>query len=237
MKSVCRRYTGNKEGTNVLHRSWTRKREKRLLRALRGIPIGSTILDAGCGEGAFSDFLYQHGYKTAGVDISGSSIDQASREKPDIVFWQASLEEDMPFLQDGSYSAVWCSEVLEHLYDVHAALKNLNRVLQQGGLLVLTVPYHGFLKNLSIAAFGFERHYDPYLQHIRFFTLKSLSACLHNAGFCVESSSGIGRLWPFHMSLFVTARKIGSAGENVGLKGTSSEKGRHERHPEREDQT
>ena len=219
MKLIFNKRLGQKQGTNILHLFWTRRRKKELLRALQEIPKGSEILDAGCGEGTFTELLFENGYKAVGVDISGTAVDRASRRRPEIVFRKASLESEMLFFKDGIFSAVYCSEVLEHLFDVHAALKNFNRILREKGLLILTIPYHGILKNLFIFVFGFERHYDPYSQHIRFFTLKSLSACLENAGFCVERSSGIGRLWPFHMSLFAKARKIGPAKEDIGVLG------------------
>ena len=118
----------------------------------------------------------------------------------------ASLEEGLPFASE-AFAAIWCTEVLEHLFDVHTALTELNRVLMPGGLLVLTVPYHGLIKNLLIALGGFERHFNPYLSHLRFFTRKSLGACLAQGGFLALSWGGVGRYWPLWMSHFVVARK------------------------------
>lgn len=215
MNISCRGATDSGKEMNLLHRRWTQRRELMLLDALREIPKGALILDAGCGHGTFSELLYRNGYKIMGIDISSTAINQAATEKPGITFKRAPLDEDMLFIEDEYFSAVWCSEVLEHIIGIHSALKNINRVLVQGGLLVLTTPYHSRIKNLAIALFGFERHYDPYSQHIRFFTKKSLTTCLENAGFRVESSSGIGRIWPFYMSIFVTARKVGPAKDTI----------------------
>jgi 2-polyprenyl-6-hydroxyphenyl methylase/3-demethylubiquinone-9 3-methyltransferase len=79
---------------------------------------------------------------------------------------------------------------LEHLFDVGAALTEINRVLRPGGKFVLTTPYHGLVKNLIVRVLAFERHYDPCGSHIRFFTRRSLKLCLEKAGFTVERLGG-----------------------------------------------
>jgi hypothetical protein len=48
---------------------------------------------------------------------------------------------------------------------------------------MLTTPYHGFAKNLLIAAVAFDEHYNPDLSHIRFFTRRTLARSLRRAGF------------------------------------------------------
>jgi ubiquinone/menaquinone biosynthesis C-methylase UbiE len=103
----------------------------------------------------------------------------------------------MPF-DDASFDFIWCSEVLEHLFSPLAALKEIRRVLKPGGQFRCTVPYHGLLKNLGIALFAFERHYDPEYPHIRFFTKKSLKALVQRAGLNVT--------------------QVGACGSNLGLR-------------------
>lgn len=194
------------------------ERQAKLRKALVGLPTGASVLDAGCGSGVFCAFLTQLGYRVIGVDISFTAVTKAKAAVPTGHFKVASLEAGLPFAK-GEFAAVWCTEVLEHLFDVHAALAELNRVLVQDGLMVLTAPYHGLLKNLAIALFGFERHYNPCLSHIRFYTRKSLRACLGRAGFAVLSWGGVGRKWPIWMSHFVIARKISMPGPTPGIVG------------------
>jgi 2-polyprenyl-6-hydroxyphenyl methylase/3-demethylubiquinone-9 3-methyltransferase len=182
------------------------ERQMALRRALAGLPAASAVLDAGCGNGEFTSFLASLGYSVTGVDVSATAIARSKAQVPNGRFEVASLEAGLPF-QGGEFSAVWCSEVLEHITDVHAALSEFNRVLVFGGVVVLTTSYHGLIKNLAIAVAGFERHYDPYLSHIRFFTRRSLGACLSRTGFTPISWSGVGRRWPLWMSHFVVARK------------------------------
>lgn len=179
----------------------------KLKRALVDIPIGLPVLDAGCGQGVFSLFMLDLGYKVFGIDISYKAVRDAARTISDGYFGLASLEDGLPF-KEGYFAAVWCSEVMEHIFDVYGVLAELNRVLARHGMLVLTTPYHGFLKNLAIALTGFEKHYNPNISHIRFFTRKSLADCLGGAGFEIVKCNGVGRWKPFWMSHFVVSRKI-----------------------------
>ena len=65
------------------------------------------------------------------------------------------------------------------------------------------------LLHVLIALVGFERHFNPDLSHIRFFTRGTLDRCLRRAGFVSTSWLGVGRIWPVAKSVFVTARKQG----------------------------
>jgi 2-polyprenyl-6-hydroxyphenyl methylase/3-demethylubiquinone-9 3-methyltransferase len=213
------RQTGGGSVSSYYERYWRREggspaegtfafeeRKARLRQSLAGIPAGAPVLDAGCGSGQFLLFLSGLGYIVTGVDLSPAAISKARAVVPGVRLEVASLERGLPFASR-TFAAVWCTEVLEHLFDIHAALVEMNRVLIPGGLLVLTAPYHGRVKNLLIALGGFERHYNPYLSHIRFFTRKSLGTCIVNGGFTVLSWGGVGRYWPLWMSHFLVARK------------------------------
>lgn len=193
-------------------------RQELLRKALRGLPKGAPILDAGCGAGAFSGFLAELGFQIVGVDISARAVALGRERFPNVAFHAAALEAGLP-LRNELFKAVWCSEVLEHLFDVHKALSEINRVLQPGGTLVLTTPYHGLLKNLIIALKGYDQHYNPYLSHIRFFSRRSLIGCIERAGFRVERWGGIGRRWPVWKSQTVIARKVGPPGPSPAIIG------------------
>jgi 2-polyprenyl-6-hydroxyphenyl methylase/3-demethylubiquinone-9 3-methyltransferase len=196
-----------REGGSPAERVVALEGRKTLLRkAFSDLPVGAQVLDAGCGNGEFLLFLSELGYKVSGFELSPAATLKARAIVPDARLATGSLERGMPFAP-GFFAAVWCSEVLEHLFDVHTAMSELNRVLVPGGLLALTVPYHGLIKNVMIALAGFERHYNPYLSHVRFFTRKTLGICLANSGFSVCSWDGVGRHWPVWMSQFVVARK------------------------------
>ena len=172
---------------------------------------GLKILDAGCGNGEFSEFIKNMGFDVVGIDISVSAVEKAKTRNPGIDFRVHSVEDLLPF-NDGEFDVIWSTEVLEHVFDVHACLCQFNRILKPEGQLILTVPYHGFIKNMAIALFGFERHYNPDISHIRFFTKDSIDKCLVRAGFSPIFWKGIGRYWPLYKSICVVAQRSGGAG-------------------------
>ena len=181
-------------------------RKKLLAKALSRLDGGRKVLDAACGSGVFISFIRDAGFDVHGLDISSQAIQRARARYPDVTFHVGSLEDNLPY-KDGAFDAVWATEVLEHIFDVRACLDELNRVLRTDGPLIMTVPYHGLIKNVLIALTNFDCHYDPEGPHIRFFTKKSLAQCLRRSGFEPLEYRGIGRVWPLYKSILVLARK------------------------------
>ena len=201
----------------------TSDRMARLEKALRSSlhqpePRRLHVLDAGCGDGVFAAFLHGLGFQVTGVDLSATAIERARARSPDVDLRLASLEEPLPF-PDATFDAVWCTEVLEHVFSVHDTLAELNRVLKDRGTLLLTTPYHGLVKNVLIALLKFDQHFNPDISHIRFFTRPTLERCLSRAGFVPLSWGGVGRIWPMWKSFFVTAQKGGPPGHRPQIIG------------------
>jgi SAM-dependent methyltransferase len=95
------------------------------------------FLDAGCGDGRYLAALRPAlPERLAGVDISERILLTARASVPDAEFRQANLEA-LPFA-DGEFDLVLCSQVIEHVLDAPAAALELARVLQSGGVLVLS---------------------------------------------------------------------------------------------------
>jgi 2-polyprenyl-6-hydroxyphenyl methylase/3-demethylubiquinone-9 3-methyltransferase len=182
------------------------ERKARLEAVLVMLPRGAHILDVGCGDGVFANFFAGRGFRASGVDISQVGIQRAQTLYPQLSFQVASPEARLPF-EDGEFDAVWCSEVVEHLFDVGHALAEMARVLKEGGTLILTTPYHGLLKNLIVVLRTFDSHFDVGGGHIRFFTRGALGRLLNETGFDVTEMNGVGRRWPLWMSHWIVARK------------------------------
>lgn len=101
------------------------------------------FLDAGCGDGRYLAALGARGLRpshAAGCDLSGRiaevAAETARRHGVEAVTRQANLER-LPY-PDGSFDAVLCAQVLEHLLDPAAGMRELARVAAPGGRLVLT---------------------------------------------------------------------------------------------------
>ena len=168
-------YSGDLQGYASNLRSWMHAE-------LRGIAQDAPVLEVGCGDASFTRNLAELSSRVTAVDISASQIERNTRAHPEIVFLQHDVAQPFPF-PDGAFHVIWCSEVLEHLFDPGIALKEMYRVLAPGGRLLVTVPYHGVFKDVLIALFKWNEHFSPTNPHIRFFTRKTLSELTKVAGF------------------------------------------------------
>jgi SAM-dependent methyltransferase len=170
----------------------------------RHVRAPARVLDAGCGSGRTTEALRRAGYDAVGVELSHTALSLA----PAAAFPRIRCAVDAPLpFRDATFDAVYCAEVLEHLFDPALAVSELHRVLRPGGKIVASVPFHGRLKNLLIAAAAFDTHFDPRGQHIRFFSRRTFRKLFEGAGFRAIASRPIGRFWPVYMNMVLTAER------------------------------
>jgi SAM-dependent methyltransferase len=196
--------TANREA--LCYNPTTPARKRLLRRYLHDLAPGSNVLDYGCGRGEFTEYLASLGFRAVGVDLSPLAIRFNRRDFPHLEF--VDLDGDRVPLADGSFDAVWSSEVIEHVYDVHAVFAEFARLLRTGGRLIITTPYHGWLKNLLVITFGFERHFDVELQHIRFWTKRSLTKVAGAHGLRPVTWDSVGRVPWLAKSYFVVFERL-----------------------------
>lgn len=168
------------------------------------------IFDAGCGNGFIAGKLLTNGYEVVGCDASELGIQEASKKYPHGKFEVASLYDDLEKKFGSDWEIVISSEVVEHLYDPRLFAKNMFKLLKPGGSLVISAPYHGYLKNLAIAVVGkFDGHFTVLWDggHIKFWSYRTLKALLQEAGFENFSFHGAGRFPWLWKSMVVLARK------------------------------
>jgi 2-polyprenyl-3-methyl-5-hydroxy-6-metoxy-1,4-benzoquinol methylase len=142
------------------------------------------------------------GYRVTGVDQSPDGVTLARKAYPDIRFEVASIYEDIgQRLGETDFDLVVSSEVIEHLYFPRKLLQNARLVLRPGGTIIVTTPYHGYLKNLALSLFNkWDDHHTVHWDggHIKFFSERTLTAFLEEAGFTEIRFSNAGRaswLW------------------------------------------
>jgi len=167
----------------------------RVRRFLELVPAHARVLDAGCGAGGALQLLALGNLALTGIDVSARAIERARQLCPQADLRVASFDAELPF-PDATFDAVYSGDVIEHVYDVRRMAKELHRVLRPDGLLFLSTPYHGFLKNLVLVTTAFDRHFDPEGPHIRFFSDGALRRLLERQGFSVERVEHLGRTWP-----------------------------------------
>jgi SAM-dependent methyltransferase len=168
-------FSGSNQGYAPNLRRW-------MAAELGDLPKSSPVLEVGCGDASFTTDLAKYSTAVTAIDLSAGQIAENAGRFPGITFRQHDVAERFPFA-DGAFEVVWCSEVLEHLFDPTYALREMHRILQPGGRLLVTVPYHGGFKNLLIALFKWDVHFAPTNPHIRFYTNRTLSRIAGAAGF------------------------------------------------------
>ena len=113
--------------------------------------------------------------------------------------------------QQGGYDIILSTEVIEHLYNPKAYLRNINDWMKQGGYLIITTPYHGYFKNIVVPLLnGFDKHVNPLWEggHIKFFSFNTLSHILNETGFKILEFRGSGRVPYLWKSMVVVAQKV-----------------------------
>jgi SAM-dependent methyltransferase len=149
---------------------WYRGRRKVLERVVEDLrlPARARILDAGCGSGRNMVELARHGTVT-GVELADASVALARERGAGEVIAGSVLE--MPFEAD-SFDLAASLDVIEHLEDDLAALRELRRVVAPGGSLLVTVPAYQWLWS----------GHDEINHHFRRYTRRSLQRAGEEAG-------------------------------------------------------
>jgi 2-polyprenyl-3-methyl-5-hydroxy-6-metoxy-1,4-benzoquinol methylase len=144
-----------------------------------------TILDVGCGNGYIASRLSAMGHTVIGIDSSEDGINIARKAHPDVRFELYSAYDDLRAITE-AVDVVVSSEVIEHLFRPQLFLRNAFLILRSGGSVILTTPYHGYLKNVALSLFDkWDKHFDVDREggHIKFFSERTLARMLNNCGF------------------------------------------------------
>jgi SAM-dependent methyltransferase len=173
-------------------RRWRRRGDRpllfrSLLRQLRPWS-GGRLVDVGCGEGQFLRRASPR-FEAHGVDISVEGV-QLARSVTGLETIQVASALELPF-PDGFSSVVTCLDVLEHLDQPDAALREFARVLQPGGALVMSTPNPA---SLGHRLKGEQSHIYRDKTHISVRPAGAWRASLEESGFAVVRD-GTDTLW------------------------------------------
>ncbi len=143
-----------------------------------------TILEIGCSSGFMLQYMQQIFPQALvmGADIVTTPLLTLSQRMPRTPLFQFDLLR-CP-LPDQCLDAVVMLNVLEHIEDDEAALKQVFRILKPGGVLVLEVPAGPHLYDI----------YDKHLMHYRRYTLAELRAKVKKQLFSIKYESHLGVL-------------------------------------------
>jgi len=102
------------------------------------------------------------------------------------------------------------TEVIEHLYQPRKLIALANEVLKDDGIIVISTPYHGYMKNLALALCNkFDQHLDPLWDggHIKFWSRNTLSKVLEEYDFRILNFIGAGRVYGLWKSMILVGIK------------------------------
>jgi 2-polyprenyl-3-methyl-5-hydroxy-6-metoxy-1,4-benzoquinol methylase len=152
---------------------------------LRMVGFNKRVLEAGCASGHVSEKLSAQGCTVVGIEIDGSVVEPAKQwlervivgNFDDVSLWQ-ELEGDL-------FDVILFGDVLEHLKDPLATLRESLRFLKPSGIVVISVPNiaHADVK-IALINGQFPYSDDGLLDrtHITFFTKESLLKLVKDAG-------------------------------------------------------
>lgn len=156
------------------------------------------ILDCACGRGFYLNmFRYVSGCKLVGLELDPEIIQMAQRNVghlPDITLTRGNIYA-LPF-PDNSFDGVILSEILEHVDDDVAGLREVLRVLKPGGVAAITVPNANYPFLWDPINWTLERVFNTHIQHgplagiwanhVRLYRHEQLRASVEEAGLIVE---------------------------------------------------
>ncbi len=132
------------------------------------------ILDVGCGTGANLEMLAQFG-SAEGVDVSDDALEFCRKKGLTV---QKGLAETLPYA-DETFDVSTALDVIEHLDDDIAGLKEMHRVTKTGGYTLIFVPAFMWLWGVQ----------DDISNHRIRYTKKQIVERVEKAGFKVERAT------------------------------------------------
>ena len=130
------------------------------------LPAGSRVLDVGAGSAQYRDFFKHCDYLTQDFGREPATIGR---------YAALDYESDITAIPvpDASFDAILCTEVLEHVPEPVAAIREMARILRPGGVLLLSAPL------------GSHLHQEPY-HFYGGYTPHWYSRVLESSGFDID---------------------------------------------------
>jgi SAM-dependent methyltransferase len=175
---------------------WYRARARLIRRlVLERLAAGSAFIEIGCGTGSVLEALSGAGLELTGAEAYVDGLQRARRRLPSASFVQLDARR-LPFR--ARFDGAGLFDVLEHVDDDEAVLREVREALKPGGWVFLTAPQHPWLWSAN----------DEVALHRRRYRRGELADKARRAGFVVErQTSFVTTLLPVMAALRALKRR------------------------------
>ncbi len=187
---------------NPIQRYWHNKRYKEVLRIIK--PLNGQLLDIGCDCGTFTEKMKEsnQNLNIVAVDLSKKFVKYAAGKYSDIPYI-ISDGQCLPFEKE-SFDVMTCFEVLEHVVDPSAVIKETSRCLKKVGHFIVLVPNGDSLLFRLVWYLWLKGKGKPQREaHIHQFSESDLEKQLVTLGFMMTKKTK----FLFGMLLLISAQK------------------------------
>lgn len=187
-------------GLYQLIRNYTLKKKVALLQSLSS---KKTLLDIGCGTGEFLNHAQANGYVVHGIEPSEKARKQAISNYGITV----GNEEQIKTFADQQFNFISMWHVLEHVYNMNDQIKEIYRILDKEGFLIIAVPNHD-----SFDAKHYQEYWAAYdvPRHLYHFTPKTITHLFSKHGFKIHQTLPM-KFDSFYVSMLSEKYKTGNS--------------------------
>lgn len=173
---LVRDYTDMVDPEYATEEKGRRKQAQAILKFLSQLKTGGKLLDVGCGPGFLLAEAKAQGWRVQGVDLSSWAKDTAM-ERFGVEVFRGDLSEAK--FHDKSFDTVVMNDVIEHLEDPKACLREVRRVLKNDGVLYLSTPDidSAWSRLLRAKWWGINKY------HLSYFSRETLEKMFYETGF------------------------------------------------------
>jgi SAM-dependent methyltransferase len=152
------------------------------------------VLDVGCGDGNQSAF-YWPDRELVGLDLSVRRLQRSVGSRHGVLQPLVGSTYQLP-LKSGTFDAVVCSQLIEHLHHPEQALGEIVRVLKPGAHLILDTPSRSNVVDAALRLIGRDSPWGLHIDstHVAFYNMEEIVAMINGAGLDVCAIEGAPRL-------------------------------------------
>lgn len=146
---------------------------------------GPTLLDVGCGNGAYVKYFHQNGYQSFGVDYK-----EFPSWKENANLFEVKNIHNLSDYRDASYDTIICFEVLEHVDQTEDILNQFLRICKKN--VIISIPNCDDEELLQDKGLSYTHWKDQ--THINFFKSEEFTRKLIDTGFSSVEVLGINKV-------------------------------------------